>query len=123
MIAPIDSTADLGAGSDSPPNANDDSQPVPSEVQDTTDTPLTLTADQVQAAGIGSLQPGDQFTVQIKGTVTDSEDDTITADIDSVESMPDDKEAMPAKKAKGDIGGKILSPEAAGFGTVTPGAP
>lgn len=73
MAAPLDASA--------PPA---DSAPAPiGDLGNPSPTPLstvTLTADQLAGAGLDGLQPGDNFTVTISGTVTDNTDG-ISADV------------------------------------------
>lgn len=50
---------------------------------DTGGTPITLTMQQVQSAGLDGLNPGDKFSVMVTGTVTDASNG-VTADINDV---------------------------------------
>lgn len=74
MAAPLDSTQ---------PAIDSTAPPAPPALGDPTAGPassLTLTSDQLAAAGLDGIQAGDSFTVTITGTVNDTSNG-LTADV------------------------------------------
>lgn len=109
------SVPNTGDDSDEMDDQSGDQTDLPSDDNNTPDQSLTLSPQMVAAAGLPDLQPGDSFLVTIKGTVTDSTDGTLTADIE---------DAMKGAKAAGDAAAappkrkpmsRVLSPKEAGM--------
>lgn len=123
MIMAIDAMQSPPAGVDDPGDANDETQDdptdptgLPADDNNTPHQPFTLSPQMIAAAGLPDLKVGDSFLITVKGTVTDSTDGTVTADIE---------DAMDGSKAAGDAAtppptrkpqSRVLSPAEAGFG-------
>lgn len=89
------------------------------------DAKITLSTDQLEAAGLKDLEPGDAFTVTLHGTVTDKDDaNGVTADIDSLEGGSiDGLQAPGAPPMPIKAGPTIKGPQAAGMFTGSPMLP
>lgn len=94
--------------------------------EDGDEAKLTLSKEQLEAAGLTDLEPGDAFTVTLHGTVTDKGDaNGITADIDELTdgmidgTIPDAK-PMPKPLP---VGPKVKGPQEAGMLSSSPMLP
>lgn len=121
----IDAMQSPPAGLDSPGGADPDDESMddgtagdglPADDNNTPDKSVTFPPELAASAGLGDLKVGDSFMVTIKGTVTDSTDGTLTADVEDalngMKTAGDSAQQPPSKKPMQ----RVLSPKEAGFG-------
>jgi hypothetical protein len=111
------STDDIDAD-DSPSAENAETDGADQQGEDQ-EAKITLSKEQLEAAGLRDLEEGDAFTVTLHGTVTDKGDaEGITADIDSLEDGTiDGLQAAGAPPLPIKAGPTIKGPQAAGMFT------